>query len=162
MPRVYVSLPLSGPMGAAGRDVLRGAELALARRPAALEAVVLDSVGDDREPRATANARLAAEDGAALAYLGDFHSSQVGLTAPILDVPRLLQVAPVATRVGLGGDTLVRLMPDDAAAAGTGAGWIAARGVRDARRSSRRPRSARGSSPPGGRPSTSTATRPWS
>ena len=31
MPRVYVSLPLRGPSGSAGRDVLSGAELALAR-----------------------------------------------------------------------------------------------------------------------------------
>jgi branched-chain amino acid transport system substrate-binding protein len=131
MGRVYVSLPLSGPIGAAGRDVLRGAELALERRPNALEAVVLDSFADDGVARATANARLAAEDGEALAYLGDYHSSQVSLTAPILGAAGLLQVVPVATRVGLGGDTLVRLMPDDAAGAGAIAGWMAARGVRD-------------------------------
>ena len=81
MGRVYVSLPLSGPQGAAGRDVLRGAELAGDGGP---ELVVLDAFGEDREAIAEANARRAVADDEALAYLGDFHSSQVQVTAPIL------------------------------------------------------------------------------
>jgi ABC-type branched-subunit amino acid transport system substrate-binding protein len=126
MGRVYVSLPLSGPQGAAGRDVLRGAELARAGGP---EVVVLDGFGEDREAIAHANARRAAADDEALAYLGDFHSSQVQVTAPILGAAGLLQVAPVATYAGLRGDTLVRLMPHDGVGAQAIAGWLDARGV---------------------------------
>jgi ABC-type branched-subunit amino acid transport system substrate-binding protein len=126
MGRVYVSLPLSGPQGAAGRDVLRGAELA---SDGGHELVVLDGFGADREAIAEDNARRAAADDDALAYLGDFHSSQVQVTAPILGAAGLLQVAPVATYAGLRGETLVRLMPDDGVGAHAIADWLVARGV---------------------------------
>ena len=131
MPRVDVSLPLRGPSGSAGRDVLRGVELALARPGGDdLELVVLDGSGDDRDELAATHARRAVEDGAALAYLGDFHSSQVLATAPVLSEAGLLQVAPVATFTGLGGSSLVRLMPNDAALARAVAAWLEAAGVR--------------------------------
>jgi branched-chain amino acid transport system substrate-binding protein len=126
--RVYVSVPLTGPQGSAGRDVLRGAELALARAGGA-ELVVLDGHGEDRDAVALAGARHAAENADALAYLGDFHSSQVACTAPILSAAGLLQVAPVATYAGLRGDTLVRLMPDDGVGARAIADWLAEAGV---------------------------------
>ena len=131
MPRVYVSLPLRGPSGSAGRDVLRGVELALARSGGTdVELVVLDGSGDDRDELAATHARRAVEDEAALAYLGDFHSSQVFATAPILSTAGLLQVAPVATFTGLGGATLVRLMPNDEVLGHAIADWLAANGVR--------------------------------
>jgi branched-chain amino acid transport system substrate-binding protein len=126
--RVYVSVPLRGPQGAAGRDVLRGAELAL-ERVGGTELVVLDGSGEDRDAIAMAVAQRAAEDDQALAYLGDFHSSQVASTAPILSAAGLLQVAPVATYAGLAGDTLVRLMPHDGVGARAIADWLAAAGV---------------------------------
>jgi branched-chain amino acid transport system substrate-binding protein len=130
--RVYASLPLSGPQGPLGRDVLRGAELALERADgAAPELVVLDSFGPDREEMALANARRAAGDGEALAYLGDFHSSQVMETAPVLGEAGLLGVAPVATYVELSGPTLVRLMPHDGVGARAIAGWLVETGVSD-------------------------------
>ena len=114
MRRVYASLPLRGPAGRHGRDVALGIELALERaNDPTVELVLLDSFADDRERQAVANARRAAADDAALAYLGDFHSSQVARTAPVLGRAGLLQVAPVATFVGLEGDTLVRLSPND-------------------------------------------------
>jgi ABC-type branched-subunit amino acid transport system substrate-binding protein len=126
--RVYASLPLRG----AGRDVLRGAELALERagRPD-VELVVLDASGDDRETRAADNARAAAADPQAMAYLGDLHSSQVARSAPILETASLLAVAPVATRVGLGGSTLVRLMPHDGVGAQAVAAWLVDADVRE-------------------------------
>jgi len=128
--RVYASLPLAGPAGWAGRDILRGAELALERWDGdAAELVVLDTHAADREGRAAENARLAAEDERALAYLGDFHSSQVAATTPILSAAGLLQVAPAATFAGLGGPTLVRLMPSDEGLARSIADWL----VHDAR-----------------------------
>jgi ABC-type branched-subunit amino acid transport system substrate-binding protein len=123
--RVYASLPLSGPVGSAGRDILRGAELALERwtgDPA--ELVALDAHASDRDERAREHAQRAAADAGALAYLGDFHSSQVDATAPILSAAGLLQVAPGATFAGLAGATLLRLMPSDEGLARGIAGWL--------------------------------------
>ena len=122
MSRVYAGLPLTGPTAAAARAVLRGAQLALeAANGTAPELVVLDGFGADRDGQAIANARRAAQDEEALAYVGDFHSSQVACSASILAGAGLLQVAPVATYAGLYGDTLVRLTPHD----GVGARAIA-------------------------------------
>jgi branched-chain amino acid transport system substrate-binding protein len=123
--RVYVSLPLTGPIAGAGRDVLRGAQLALeGANGGATEVVILDGFGADRDEQAVANARRAARDEEALAYVGDFHSSQVACTAPLLADAGLLQVAPVATHAGLHGDTLVRLAPHDGVGARAIAAWL--------------------------------------
>lgn len=128
MPRVYVSLPLNGPSRKPGREVLRGVRLAAER--AAVELVVADTSRDaEREAQAVAHARTAIDDPAALAYLGDLHSSQVMETAPLLSEAGMLQVAPVATFAGLEGATLVRLTPDDTALAADMAGWLADAGV---------------------------------
>ena len=124
MHRVYASLPLSGPAARLGRELLRGARLALERVDAGVELVALDSFSEDREEQAVANARRAVDDPAAVAYLGDFHSSQVLETAPILGEAGLLQVAPVATFAGLHGPTLVRLMPHDGIGARAIADWL--------------------------------------
>lgn len=127
MPTVYASLPLRGPQGSAGREVLRGAELAAERSD--VELAVLDGYAEDRDARAVANARRAVADGAALAYLGDFHSSQVQATAPLLGEAGLLQVAPVATYAELRGPTLVRLAPHDGVGAQAIADWLVDAGV---------------------------------
>lgn len=125
MSRIYASVPLTGPSAKLGRGVLRGAELALERAAASLLGiVVMDSGGDDRDARAAANAKRAASDDAAIAYLGDFHSSQVLATAPVLSPAGVLQVAPVATYVGLEGRTLVRLTPHDGVGARAIADWM--------------------------------------
>ena len=116
-----MSLPLTGPTARLGRDVLCGAELAL---DGSVELVVLDSDGDERQEHAAENATRAAEDDRALAYLGDFHSDQVQVTAPILAEAGLLGVAPVATFIGLGGPTLVRLSPHDGVGARAIADWL--------------------------------------
>ena len=133
MSSVYASLPLTGPAAGAGRDVLRGAEIAIEGAEGTVpELVVLDGFGDDRDAQAIANAQRAAQDEEALAYVGDFHSSQVACTAPILGGAGLLQVAPVATYAGLHGDTLVRLTPHDGVGARAIAAWLGERGVDDA------------------------------
>jgi branched-chain amino acid transport system substrate-binding protein len=130
--RLYASLPLTGPAAALGREVLRGAELAReAGERATVELVTLDSFAHDREERAISNARRAVEDADTLAYLGDFHSSQVMETAPILAEAGVLQVAPVATFVGLAGATLVRLMPHDGVGARAIADWLVEAAVRE-------------------------------
>jgi ABC-type branched-subunit amino acid transport system substrate-binding protein len=99
VPRVYVSLPLSGPSREPARELLRGVRLAA--EPADAELVVADTTGgDERDALALAHARAAIADPEALAYLGDFHSSQVCATAPLLSQAEMLQVAPVATFAG--------------------------------------------------------------
>jgi hypothetical protein len=111
---------LDGPQAWAARDTLRGAELA---RREGFELVVA------RGGAPAEHARAAADDPDALAYLGDFHSRDVALSAPILAEAGLLQVAPVATWTGLGGPTLVRLSPHDGVFARFVADWLAQRGV---------------------------------
>ncbi len=132
MPNVYASLPLSGPARVFGRELLRGAELALDRPGnASVELLALDSGGEAREGRAADAARQAAEDPDALAYLGDFHSSEVAASSAILGPAGLLQVAPVATWAELGGPTLIRLMPHDGVGARAIADWLVGAGVTD-------------------------------
>jgi ABC-type branched-subunit amino acid transport system substrate-binding protein len=70
-------------------------------------------------------------DEATIAYLGDFHSSQILATAPILSAADILQVAPVATCVGLEGSTLVRLTPHDGVGARAVADWMPQAGIRE-------------------------------
>jgi branched-chain amino acid transport system substrate-binding protein len=125
--RVYVSLPLTGPAAALGRDVLRGAELAHERSGLGVEVVALDS----HEGRALENARRAAGDPDALAYLGDLYSMDVPAGARTLGPAGLLQVAPVATWAELAGPTLVRLMPHDGVGARAIAAWLDDVGVRE-------------------------------
>ena len=115
MKRIYASLDRSGAPG----DVLRGAQLALEARGGA-ELVVLDEPDPHR----------AAQDPDALAYLGEFRSAHVRHTAEVLGEAGLLQVAPVATWIGLGGPTLVRLMPHDGVLARGIARWMAAAPIR--------------------------------
>jgi branched-chain amino acid transport system substrate-binding protein len=113
----------------AGREVLRGAQLALERRAGAAELVVADTGGEERDARAVEHARRAAADADAIAYLGDFHSSQVFETAPVLGEAGLLQVAPVATHRRLSGPTLVRITPHDGVGAQAIAAWLVERSV---------------------------------
>ncbi len=133
MSRVYVSLPLTGPVARLGREVLRGAELALERAGdhAPQVVAVLDGYRKDGNHGATANAQRAAQDREAIAYLGDFYSTQVMESAPILSDAGVLQVAPVATFTDLRGDTLVRIMPNDEVGANAIATWLTDAGVRD-------------------------------
>jgi branched-chain amino acid transport system substrate-binding protein len=123
MSRVYVSLPLSG---VAGREVLRGVELAGAGE---FELVRLDASGEERDALAVAHARAAIEDAEAIAYIGGFHSSQAMAAAPLLGEAGMALIAPVATYSGLSGSTLARLMPDDRALARAVDHWLAANGV---------------------------------
>lgn len=127
MRRVYASLPLTGPQGRLGRELLRGAELAHERAGAAVELFVLDS----HEDGAAVNAERAAADAAAAAYLGDARSADVLESAPVLGAAGLLAVAPVATYAGLAGPTLVRLMPHDGVGARAIAAWLREQEVRE-------------------------------
>lgn len=156
---VYVSLPLRGVDGAAGRDAADGARMALsdARGEAGgiqIEARYLDATqGADRSPRwaperSAANARLAAEDSVAIAYLGDYQSGASRASLPITNQAGLLQVSPASGAVDLvapfsgsdevpdvqatGARTFGRVIPADDAQARAAAGWVDRLGARRA------------------------------
>jgi ABC-type branched-subunit amino acid transport system substrate-binding protein len=135
--RVYVSLPLSGPLGPAGRDAADGARLALQETGGLaggpeVEARFRDDAGGRRwDPVLVgANARSAAQDSSAVAYIGELESGPTRASLPILNEAGLAQVSPGATAVDLtreapgvedspdryrpsGEPTLARLVPDD-------------------------------------------------
>ncbi len=156
---VYVSMPLRGPEAFEGRDVVRGARLALADAQGrvgelGVRAAYLDdtSGGGSRarwsQAVAAANARDAAEDSSAIAFLGDFASGATRASLPITNEARMLQVSPASTAVDLvqpflgagdqipeevqttGERTFGRVIPSDAVQAEAAAGWTMRLGAR--------------------------------
>jgi branched-chain amino acid transport system substrate-binding protein len=107
---VYVSLPLSGPRSADGRDAADGARLALEQADGKagdleVRAEFLDDAKGTAWDPATvgANARRAAQDSSAVAYLGELDSEPTRASVPITNDANLVQVSPTA-----GGDDLTR------------------------------------------------------
>src|SRR3954453_17598795 len=105
---VYVSLPLTGPHGADGRNAADGARLALeeARGKAGsiqVRAVYLDDAkGKVWDPVAVgANARRAVQDSSAAAYIGELDSEPTRASMPITNDAGLIQVSPGAGGVDL-------------------------------------------------------------
>ena len=159
---VYVSMPLRGPEAVEGRDVVRAAKLALADaqgRVGELEvrAVYLDDTGGRgararwSQAVAAANARDAAEDSSAIAFLGDFDSGATRASLPITNEARMLQVSPASSAVDLvqpflgagdqvpeevqatGERTFGRVIPSDEVQAEAAAGWAKRLGARRVR-----------------------------
>ena len=155
--RIYVSLPLSGPSSADGRDAADGARLALADVGGevagyAVEAEFLDDTeGDGADAvwtpaRAAANARSAIRDSTAIAYVGEFESGATRASLPITNGARMLQVSPASSATDLvapvpgsddvpdvqhsGERTFGRVIPSDDAQARAGARWAAELGWR--------------------------------
>ena len=105
---VYVSLPLTGPHGAGGRDAADGARLALGQaggKAGSIEvrAVYLDDAkGRVWDPVAVgANARRAVQDSSAAAYIGELDSEPTRASVPITNDAGLVQVSPGAGGVDL-------------------------------------------------------------
>jgi ABC-type branched-subunit amino acid transport system substrate-binding protein len=109
---VYVSIPLRGAEAIDGRDVVRGARLALGDahgRVGELEVRAVyfdDTAARGRAARwdqatAAANARRATEDSTAIAYVGDFDSGASRSSLPITNEARILQVSPASSAVDL-------------------------------------------------------------
>jgi branched-chain amino acid transport system substrate-binding protein len=105
---VYVSLPQVG--AGTGQDVVRGAQMALADHggqagggPIAMQ--VLDNAsprtGRWTPARTARNARRAAGDPAAIAYIGEYNSAASAISIPITNEAGLLQVSPSNTYDGL-------------------------------------------------------------
>jgi branched-chain amino acid transport system substrate-binding protein len=153
--RVYVSLPLTGALAADGRDAADGARLALQQAGGRaddleVEARFLDGANGRRwHPVAVgANARSAAQDSSAVAYIGELDSQPTRASVPITNDAGLLQVSPAdgltsLTRTPLGrpragpdryypadGRSFLRLVPADELQAETLLADIRAAGAR--------------------------------
>jgi branched-chain amino acid transport system substrate-binding protein len=153
---VYSSLPHSGASKAESDDVRRGAALALderggqvAGRPVRLVSLNGGSRGTWDPGRVAANARTAAQDPSAIAYLGELNSAASTFSIPITNAAGLLQVSPTNAYVGLtravrgvtvrgeperylpsGRRTFARIAATDRRQAAALAAYLAALGVR--------------------------------
>lgn len=107
---VYVSLPLTGPRAADGRDAADGARLALEQAGEVAGSIQVsaefldDANGRGWDPTAVGrNARMAVQDSSAAAYIGELDSEPTRASVPITNDAGLLQVSP-----GAGGVDLTR------------------------------------------------------
>lgn len=148
---VYVSAPLRGESGDEGRAIVNGAKLALADAGGEaggteVEAVFMDDTsGEDADARwdpvvVADNARRAAQDSTAIAYVGELESGATRASLPITNQAVMLQVSAGSTAIDLtqessasddvpalaqptGERTFGRVIPDDEKQAGAGAVW---------------------------------------
>ncbi len=151
---VYVSLPLTGPRAAEGRDAVDGARLALegaGGRAGSLEvrAQFLDDAnGRTWDPVAVgANARRAVQDSSAAAYIGELDSEPTRGSLPITNDAGLVQISPGAGGVDLtqpatgypdsperyqpsGDPSFARPVPTDDLPAAGAADWASELGVK--------------------------------
>ena len=105
---VYVSLPLTGPRGADGRDAANGARFALEQAQGRAGAIQVhatfldDAKGRTWDPVVVgANARQAVQDSSAVAYIGELDSEPTRASVPITNDAGLVQVSPGAGGVDL-------------------------------------------------------------
>ena len=110
---VYSSLPLQGASRPQTTAMVQGIELALQQNDnkAGDFTVKYESLDDSTAqagswtPEATsANARKAAQDDSAVAYIGEFNSGASAISLPILNEANLAQISPANTAVGLTTD----------------------------------------------------------
>lgn len=105
--RIYVSQPLEGARG--GEDMLRAVEIANEDQGGRIDSAEIEIVGlnDSDESGAWVeslvrrNARMAAADEQAVAYIGDFDSGATEIAMPILNRAGILQVSSSSTAVKL-------------------------------------------------------------
>jgi branched-chain amino acid transport system substrate-binding protein len=111
--KVYSSLPLQGASRPQTTALVNGIKLALeqAGNKAGDVTVEYESLDDSTAqvgswtPEATSsNARKAAQDDSAVAYIGEFNSGASAISMPILNEAGLAQVSPANTAVGLTTD----------------------------------------------------------
>jgi branched-chain amino acid transport system substrate-binding protein len=110
---VYSSLPLQGASRPQTTAMVNGIKLALqqANNKAGDFTIKYQSLDDSTAqagtwtPEATsANARKAAQDDSAVAYIGEFNSGASAISLPILNEGGLAQISPANTAVGLTTD----------------------------------------------------------
>ncbi len=107
---IYSSLPLQGDSRPQSVSVNNGEKLALEEAgnkagDFTIKYVTLDdataATGKWEPGQTSANARKAASDKTAIAYLGEFNSGASAISIPILNAVPLLQISPSNTAVGL-------------------------------------------------------------
>jgi len=110
---VYSSVPLQGPQRSLAEAIVNGSRLALKQSDSRagrfrIRYLPLDdstAQASNWDPGQTAaNARRAAEDPRAIAYIGEFNSGASAISIPILNQARVPQVSPGNTAVGLTTD----------------------------------------------------------
>jgi branched-chain amino acid transport system substrate-binding protein len=110
---VYSSLPLQGAQRLQTLAVVNGIKLALKQRGGKagdykIKYTSLDDstaqAGTWTPEAASANARRAAQDESAIAYIGEFNSGASAISIPILNEVPLAQISPSNTQVGLTTD----------------------------------------------------------
>jgi branched-chain amino acid transport system substrate-binding protein len=110
---IYSSLPLQGPARTQAVAAVNGAKLALEQAGGKVGdfKITYKSLDDSTaqaggwEPGATsANARKAAGDDSAIAYIGEFNSGATAVSLPILNEAGVPQVSPGNTAVGITSD----------------------------------------------------------
>jgi branched-chain amino acid transport system substrate-binding protein len=131
--RIYVSQPTTA--GRGGEDTIRAVEIAVANQGGRVDGAAIEVVGlndafpDGRfDPELVqANARRAASDPSAIAYIGEFDSGGTELAMPILNQAGILHVSSGSTAVKLtrpspalgerlrptGLRTFARVVPND-------------------------------------------------
>jgi branched-chain amino acid transport system substrate-binding protein len=153
---VYVSLPLTGPRGADGRDAADGARLALEAAQGKAGSLQVrarfldDAQGKPWDPVAVgANARTAVQDSSAAAYIGELDSEPTRASAPITNQAGMAQVSPGAGAVDLTGPaagypdspdryrpsgdvTFARTVPSDKVVVDAAAAWASELGATEA------------------------------
>jgi branched-chain amino acid transport system substrate-binding protein len=107
---IYSSMPLQGPARAQSESVVKAEKLALAEAGGRVGGYTVKFVGlDDSTPAAgeadpgqtSVNARKAALDPSAIAYLGEGNAGASAISIPILNEAGILQVSPWDTPAGL-------------------------------------------------------------
>jgi branched-chain amino acid transport system substrate-binding protein len=111
---VYSSLPLQGPSGAVSAQIVDGEKLALHDFGGRIGPfkVSYDSMDDSNptsgswDPGVTAgNAKTAANDPSAIAYLGDYNSAATAISLPLINAAGILQLSPSSPYSGLTSGT---------------------------------------------------------
>jgi branched-chain amino acid transport system substrate-binding protein len=127
---VYSSLPLQGASRPQSEDVINGIKLALKQKGGKCGDFTINyqslddatAAAGQWEAGATSdNARKAAQDDSAIAYIGEFNSGASAISIPITNDGNLLQVSPSNTAFGLtkGGTGAEPGEPDKYYPAGT-------------------------------------------
>jgi branched-chain amino acid transport system substrate-binding protein len=107
---IYSSLPLQGASRPQSEDVIKGEKLALKQHgnkagSSSIKYVSLDDAtaqaGKWDPGQTSSNARKAAQDKSAIAYLGEFNSGASAISIPILNEAGILQISPSNTALGL-------------------------------------------------------------
>ncbi|HLI31186.1 MAG TPA: branched-chain amino acid ABC transporter substrate-binding protein [Solirubrobacteraceae bacterium] len=152
---VYTSVPLEGLEAPVARQIVRGEQLALDAAggragPMKVSLVVLNDAnpqsGQWDPGLAASNARLAAQDNDAIAYIGDLASGASAVALPLTNGASIPQIAPGSPYIGLtssedagqydpqrfypsGKMTFLRLFPADPVEARADVAFLRTRGI---------------------------------